>query len=717
MPTAEKVVIPEDKEVNDDDAEQDDDEEEEEDDAGDSVANGEDGASEKSSKARVKKCHEEIETCGLCGKNSSEFNSLKSFHMHIAWCYRRRNNMDPPKDLTRHKTAQSVSSTGNSIPTTGSSSVGTKRKNESSTEPEKKKSKSTSEGKSSSAKAKATAEVVTSGTPVVSSLASLSAKAVDEGASDAAVVTADSFAPGYHYETCEVCKEHGEVVLCDSCPCVYHQKCVEKMFTLPSGKWFCPKCNESGAASGKVMPNEMKSKNLVDEWILIYSSALHRWRKAVVIGQRSGKNSTVLVKWWRSDNRGGKTNWVDISKPKILLAEPEKVTSSRSRPSQAASQSAQRQKVKFEDEQRKAMEKYKSQGKGMLMDGDTEGTAPPGVAVGVGGVTIGTDMINNVEEETKTTQNTSSAITDTYISTNSVKAALCAAGTACRAVDIAMCNKNTNVFACTRPPGHHAGRYGCTAGCLSTGFCLLNNAAIAMVYSRVRWGLERVAVVDIDVHFGNGTAEILKGDPGAFFASVHMIYGDDNDGNNPVVAIESSDQATRSTGLGGFYPSLLGKTEITDNYVSVGVFPSDDIKLRGSKNYKKQIMPVLAGDDSNVNEYDMDDDADSAILDEDINKAIEPGRTHIGEVDNECNVDMEIQSESKEINSGVSSSTERKYPTFVGSTGFIAALTDVIIPQMEKFKPELLIISGRCYRKIAIVLCFIYILISYGSWF
>ena len=102
---------------------------------------------------------------------------------------------------------------------------------------------------------------------------------------------------------------------------------------------------------------------------------------------------------------------------------------------------------------------------------------------------------------------------------------MCAAGASCRAVDIAMCGENTNVFVCTRPPGHHAGRYGCTGGCMSTGFCLLNNAAIAMVYARVRWGLERIAVVDIDVHFGNGTAELLKDDPRAFFASVHMIYG------------------------------------------------------------------------------------------------------------------------------------------------------------------------------------------------
>ena len=84
-------------------------------------------------------------------------------------------------------------------------------------------------------------------------------------------------------------------------------------------------------------------------------------------------------------------------------------------------------------------------------------------------------------------------------------------------------------------------------------------------------------MVDIDVHFGNGTAELLRGDPRSFFASVHMIYGDDNDGN------ESKEHSSSSGKNGmkkdekesnvGFYPSLLGTTEVTDNYVSVGVFP------------------------------------------------------------------------------------------------------------------------------------------------
>jgi len=82
--------------------------------------------------------------------------------------------------------------------------------------------------------------------------------------------------------------------------------------------------------------------------------------------------------------------------------------------------------------------------------------------------------------------------------------------------------RSTNAFCCTRPPGHHAGRHGITHQCSSTGFCLLNNVAIAVMHSRMRWNLRRVAIVDFDVHFGNGTAQIFARDADCFFSSVHL---------------------------------------------------------------------------------------------------------------------------------------------------------------------------------------------------
>ena len=107
--------------------------------------------------------------------------------------------------------------------------------------------------------------------------------------------------------------------------------------------------------------------------------------------------------------------------------------------------------------------------------------------------------------------------------------------------------------------------------------------------------------MDIDVHFGNGTAELLRGDPRSFFASVHMIYGDDNDGNESKEHSSSSNKnmmkKDEKEANIGFYPSLLGTTEVTDNYVSVGVFPPHTVQKdriyfgRYPAGYKKNVDP------------------------------------------------------------------------------------------------------------------------------
>jgi acetoin utilization deacetylase AcuC-like enzyme len=105
--------------------------------------------------------------------------------------------------------------------------------------------------------------------------------------------------------------------------------------------------------------------------------------------------------------------------------------------------------------------------------------------------------------------------------------------------------------------------------------------------------LERVAVVDIDVHFGNGTADILKNDPKAFFASIHMIYGDMNNGCYDLP--DDPPHAKRA----GFYPPLLGTAETTNNYISVGILPSDvhasvaKERYRGNTGFRKALTEVV----------------------------------------------------------------------------------------------------------------------------
>ncbi|MDR3528980.1 MAG: histone deacetylase family protein [Rhodopila sp.] len=105
---------------------------------------------------------------------------------------------------------------------------------------------------------------------------------------------------------------------------------------------------------------------------------------------------------------------------------------------------------------------------------------------------------------------------DTVMSHGSAEAAARAAGGACMAVDAVMEGWARAAFAAVRPPGHHA------EPSRPMGFCLFNNAAVAAMHARVHWGVQRVAVVDFDVHHGNGTQAMFAADPDLFYASSHQ---------------------------------------------------------------------------------------------------------------------------------------------------------------------------------------------------
>jgi acetoin utilization deacetylase AcuC-like enzyme len=108
---------------------------------------------------------------------------------------------------------------------------------------------------------------------------------------------------------------------------------------------------------------------------------------------------------------------------------------------------------------------------------------------------------------------------DTLLSPGSWEAALRAVGAGLRAVDAVMDSKSgfANAFCQVRPCGHHAE----TARAM--GFCIFNNAAIAGMYARAKHGAERIAIVDFDVHHGNGTQDIFWSDKDLFFASTHQM--------------------------------------------------------------------------------------------------------------------------------------------------------------------------------------------------
>ena len=126
------------------------------------------------------------------------------------------------------------------------------------------------------------------------------------------------------------------------------------------------------------------------------------------------------------------------------------------------------------------------------------------------------DYIETIRAGTPT-QGRTAIDDDTSMSPGTFEAALRSAGGAIFAVDEVMTQKVRNAFVATRPPGHHA------EVATPMGFCFFNNAAIAARHAQAAYGAERVAIVDFDVHHGNGTQQIFWDDKTVMYASTHEM--------------------------------------------------------------------------------------------------------------------------------------------------------------------------------------------------
>ncbi len=172
----------------------------------------------------------------------------------------------------------------------------------------------------------------------------------------------------------------------------------------------------------------------------------------------------------------------------------------------------------------------------------------------------GSEYVENVLDHVPATGRVS-LDPDTVMSPSSGEAAMRASGGAVSAVDAVLAKKTDNAFCAVRPPGHHA------ESSRAMGFCLFNSAAIAAFHARVSHGLESVAVIDFDVHHGNGTQHSFEREAGLFYGSSHQFPA---------------------------YPGTGARSEtgVADNICNVPLSPgSGSAEFRDA--YQNGILPVL----------------------------------------------------------------------------------------------------------------------------
>jgi acetoin utilization deacetylase AcuC-like enzyme len=169
---------------------------------------------------------------------------------------------------------------------------------------------------------------------------------------------------------------------------------------------------------------------------------------------------------------------------------------------------------------------------------------------------------------------------DTMVSPASFDVARYAAGGAIRAVDLVLSGKFRNAFALVRPPGHHAGKY------YAAGFCVFNNVAIAAAHMIRKCGLDRILVLDIDAHHGNGTQDI-------FYDTKKVLYISLHEDPREFPGTGFIDETGRGEGLG--YTVNIPFPFKTGDHAYLEAI--DEITIPITKQYKPQFILMSVGYD------------------------------------------------------------------------------------------------------------------------
>jgi acetoin utilization deacetylase AcuC-like enzyme len=167
---------------------------------------------------------------------------------------------------------------------------------------------------------------------------------------------------------------------------------------------------------------------------------------------------------------------------------------------------------------------------------------------------------------------------DTSMSPGSMEALLRCMGAATRAVDEVLAAQVNNAFCAIRPPGHHAEKV------RAMGFCLFNIAAVAAIYAKRKHGLERVAVVDFDVHHGNGTQDIFWSEPDLFYGSTHQM------------PLYPGTGAAGETGVGNIFNAPLRPGDSGEEFRAA----MDTVILPALERFSPDLVIISAGFDAHI---------------------------------------------------------------------------------------------------------------------
>lgn len=195
---------------------------------------------------------------------------------------------------------------------------------------------------------------------------------------------------------------------------------------------------------------------------------------------------------------------------------------------------------------------------------------------------------------------------DTTMSPGSWNAALRGVGAIVSAIEKVVDRVHDNAFVASRPPGHHA------EANRAMGFCLFNNAAIGAIYAREKMGLDRVAVVDFDVHHGNGTQDIFWDNRDLFYASTHQM------------PLYPGTGAPSETGVGNIFNAPLSPGADGSDFREA----MSEVVLPALNAFKPDLIIVSAGFDAHA----RDPLANVNLFEEDFvwitNKLLEAADTH-----------------------------------------------------------------------------------------